>query len=276
MGTLLTGKLLKSHENKDGAVWINVYENGNGWPNGRVQVVGNHESGYRVIRFGTIGQLQHSQQFEFGDSGAFFERRKNAENYALTAAIHLNGFTIAPQLLEPEIYDGQKIPRRAIGKERYRLFWAGARDIDPTVGWNEIDPDCILDQMPSYLDALSESFWHDDDFDDDVDQGRSTAIYTACVDFTEYLKGNFLTAHVDRKAHEILTKTIEHRSDSDLVQSDRGYVLLLSLADLKNKIPLHWILPNQSAELAKLISRLYASLPNDVSAYINGLVDKNQ
>ncbi|MDO6799206.1 hypothetical protein [Shimia thalassica] len=257
----------QSHERKHGNVWLNIWVGESAYSKGQIEVEGDTASGYRIIRRGSLAGSGWTGlvNIVLGDAGVFFEKRKDAENFALIMALHFSGDLADKRLLDPKIFNGHKSDRVSYSEERTNLFWSGVDTCDPCDGWRELDPENILEALPEMDDPLP----RDEDYEFE-DEERAYGISEAAESVLNYYAQWFLTPKVEISFHEIVAREIAVQDDGffPVSKPDRGYVALLALAALRHEIPVSWIFPNQSSIVANLLPRLQASLPPDVKTYI--------
>lgn len=255
----------QSHEEKSGNVWLNIWDETGSHPQGSIEVEGDTASGYRIIRRGSLlGKgLTGLGRIVLGDAGVYFEKRKDAENFSLVLAMHFSGDLPSKELLDPAIFNGFQSGRLKFSKARTDLFWSGVSHVDPTQGWKELDPEQFLEKLP----YASEPLPRDDEDELDMRGYDISEVAEAVLDF---YKRSFLTENVELPLHQVVADVLKTKAEDhcEIAAEDRGYVTLLALSMLRDEIPVGWIFPTASDEVERLIPRLWASLPNDVKAYI--------
>ena len=258
----------KSHEEKNGSVWLNIWGQCEKRPIGKIEINGDSDWGYRVLRRGEMFKnYNHSwNQIIFGYADFFFTKRKDAENIALVLAMYFSGDLKDKSLLDPTIFNGrirtQIINRLPLSEARTELFWRGADDIDPSNGWIEIDPDNNLGKLP-----LDQPLPINYDEDCEITM-RSYLISEVSDAIVEYYKEWFLTSKVELQLHEVFSLVLDEIDCGEIAVADRGYVTLLALAKLKNNIPVGWIFPQQQYKVRTLTKRLWSNLSADVVTYV--------
>jgi hypothetical protein len=269
----------KSHEEKNRSVWLNIWGQCEKFPIGKIEINGDTDWGYRVLRRGEMFKKYNYSwpkktynygwsEIIFGYADFFFTKRKDAENIALVLAMYFSGDLKDKSLLDPTIFNGrirtQIIDRLPLSEARTELFWKGADDIDPSNGWIEIDPNNNLGKLP--LDEpLPINYDEDEDGEITI---RSYLISEVSDAIVEYYKKWFLTSKVELQLHEVFSLVLDEIDCGEIAVTDRGYVTLLALAKLKNNIPVGWVFPQQQDEVRKLTTRLWSNLSADVVAYV--------
>ena len=107
------------------------------------------------------------------------------------------------------------------------------------------------------------------DEEDELDV-RGYEISEAAEAVFDYYERSFLTEKVELPLHQVVAEVLKTKAEEhcEIAAEDRGYVTLLALSTLRDEIPVDWIFPTASDEVERLIPRLWASLPDDVKAYI--------
>lgn len=255
----------QSYEEKTGNVWLNVWDQKSSHKKGSVEVEGDTASGYRIVRRGSLlgKDLTGLSKFILGDAGVYFEKRKDAENFALVLAMHFSGDLPSKDFLDPTVYNGYHSRRVIFSKARTNLFWQGVAHVDPTEGWAELDPKQLLEKLPYAGEPLPL------DEADELDM-RGYEISEAAEAVFNYYERYFLTEKIELPLHQVVAEILEAKSEEDceITTEDRGYVTLLALSMLRDEIPVSWVFPTVREEVEHLIPRLWASLPDDVKAYI--------
>lgn len=248
----------KSHERKDGQVWLNIWNRDQSKAVGKIEVrsVMYH---YRLFRVGRLGggTTPLTPMITLGDAGVTFEKRKDAENYALLLAMRFSGDFEKQDLLRPQIFGGEKNGGFRYSAARTELFWNGADDVNPAEGWDKIDPEGFLEQLPDPLDAIPS--------DDDCISARGDNIWVGSDAVTTYFQEWYLTPKVD-KAFDAISLDITDDPE-DLLQiepRDQSYMMLSALQNLRNTIPANWLFPSRLDEVTNLIPKLWSSLTDDV------------
>lgn len=256
----------KSYEEKTQNVWLNVWNEEGSYKRGRIEIEGDTASGYRIIRRGSLlgKDLAGRSDIVLGDAGVYFEKRKDAENFALILAMHFSGDLPSKNFLDPTIFNGYHSGRIKFSKARTKLFWHGSATIDPTEGWAELDLKQLLEKLPNPYEPLPR---------DEVEDEPTTRAYdiseVAEAVYDYYIR-YFLTEDVKLPLYQVVAEVLKAKAKDhcEIATEDRGYVTLLALSLLRNEIPVSWIFPNARDEVKSLIPRLWASLPNDVKTYI--------
>ena len=126
----------KSHEEKSGNVWLNVWDEEGAYKRGSIEVEGETASGYRIIRRGSLlgKELTSLSNIILGDAGVYFEKRKDAENFALVLAMHFSGDLPSRDFIDPTIFNGYQSRRITFSKARTELFWQGVSPRRPNGG----------------------------------------------------------------------------------------------------------------------------------------------
>ena len=265
----------QSHERKSDNVWLNIWLPDSSYPCGQIQVQGDYDRGYRITRQGRLEGKDFSGLYNIilGDAGVFFEKRKDAENFALLLAMHLSGDLADEHLLDPRAFNGRESSNGLYSEARTELFWRGVANIDPTEGWDDLDPQGLLTNLPGAGEPLPT----DHETYEFLEEERAFGITEAVERTVDYFSRWFLTPKVERDIHEILLGVLDAQDDYYEVRiSDRGYVALLALAELRNDIPTAWVFPNRENATKELIKKLWTNLPADVSEYIAGLENAAQ
>ena len=256
----------KSYEEKTQNVWLNVWNEEGSYKRGSIEIEGDTASGYRIIRRGSLlgKDLAGLSNIVLGDAGVYFEKRKDAENFALVLAMHFSGDLPSKDFLDPTIFNGYQSGRIKLSKARTKLFWQGSANVDPTEGWAELDPKQLLEKLPNADEPLPS-----DEVEDEPNE-RAYEISEAAEAVFDYYVRSFLTEDVKLPLYQVVAEVLKAKAKDhcEIATEDRGYVTLLALSMLRNRIPVSWIFPNSRDEVESLIPRLWASLPNDVKAYI--------
>ena len=255
----------KSHEEKSGNVWLNVWDAEGGYRRGSIEVEGETASGYRIIRRGSLlgKEFNGLVNIILGDAGVYFEKRKDAENFALVLAMHFSGDLPSRGFIDPTVFNGRQSRRNAYSSARTDLFWKGVGHVDPTEGWVELDPQGLLEKLPNHDEPLPL------DEEEEIEM-RGYEISEAAEAVCDYYARSFLTEKVELSLHQVVAEVLKTKAEEycEVAVEDRGYVTLLALSMLRYNIPVDWIFPTASDEVERLIPRLWASLPDDVKAYI--------
>ena len=264
-------KKYQSHEMKSQNIWLNVWEAEDSYQTGTIEVKGDTASGYRILRRGRLVGKELSlglSNIIFGDAGVCFDKRKDAENFALVLAMHFSGDLMTEGLLDPTIFNGFQSQQISLSKARTDLFWAGASKVDPSTGWEEVDPERLLEKIPDTSEPLPH-YDEDENGEDELDM-RSYHISEAAEAVVQYYKEWFLTAKVEIPLHEVVANVLLEKlvDNCEISTEDRGYVTLLALAKLCGGIPVKWVFPVNQDDVMRLIPRLWASLSEDVKVYI--------
>ena len=262
----------QSHESKHGNVWVNIWDGESNCPKGKIEVEGDTTSGYHIIRRGSLNGRELTGLFNIalGDAGVFFDKRKDAENFALVIAMHFSGDLVDKRLLDPRIFHGCKSSLVFYSEKRTELFWRGVDTCNPWEGWRELDPENTLESFPGVEEPLPRGE------DEEIgDWGRAEGISEAAEGILDYYAQWILTPKVEISFHEIVAQVIATQKSAaqyhecfSVSEPDRSYTALLALAALHRNIPVSWILPSQSSNVAELLPRLQDSLPPDVNTYI--------
>ena len=249
-------------------VWLNIWGQDEQIPIGRIEINGDVDWGYRVLRRGHLrGHKTKGHSYVvLGYADFFFTTRKDAENIALVLAMYFSGDLTDKSLLDPSIFNGVFgagiIDRLPLSEARTNLFWQGSEDVDSCQGWVEIDPDNNLGKLPLYPPLPTNSD------EDSEENDRSYRIEEVSDGIVEYYQEWFLTSKVELPLHEVFSRVLDEIDCGEIAAAYRGYVTLLALAKLKNNIPVGWIFPQQQDKVRVLTKRLWSNLPADVVAYI--------
>ncbi|MCC5969554.1 MAG: hypothetical protein JJU15_06360 [Pararhodobacter sp.] len=263
----------KSHEDVTGYVWIYIAEADTGYPWGdKVGVSASNGSYYHIHRIGRIGPREAGgiPSARIGDAGVIFEKRKDAENYALVAAMMINrDIRRNKNLANPEVFGGSRRHNTPEISRLRRSFWSGAGSVDVTEGWADLDPDGHLSRLPCDDPFMNQAF---DDFDYEAHEGsleyRGLAIASIADEVRKYFIRN-VQRDVLRQpflslAQEVFSKQMASDwNPEDISNSDKSYCKLLVLAGLRDRVPADWVLPNQQAVIPHLVSQLVEELPTE-------------
>lgn len=256
----------KSYEEKTQNVWFNIWNDGETNKSGSIEVVGDTASGYRIIRRGSLltNNIAGLSNIVLGDAGVYFEKRKDAENFALVLAMHFSGDLPTEDFLDPTVFNGYQSDRMQLSKARTNLFWQGCANINPTQGWAELDPKQILQKLPNADEPLP------NDEAENESNLRAYGISEMAEAVFDFYVSSFLTEDVKRPLYQLVAELLKAKAEcyGEIATEDRGYVTLLALSMLRNKIPVSWIFTSSRDEVQSLIPRLWESLPADVKAYI--------
>lgn len=260
----------RSYQDSYGNVWLWIKDPDFDFLWEEIQVLGDTQLGYHIHRKGRIGPRSSGGMggVRIGSAGVFFEKRKDAENYALIAAMAINGDMRRKSLTDPQIFGGcrqRETPRVAYLRS---LFWKGAWEIDPTEGWSKIDPDGLLLNLPTDNPLGIEYDEENEDFlyDDDRPEGRNAGIEELVFSITHHYQSVLNCEDVSHSFSSVCREI--HKNESSLRPKDFSYAQLLVLSELRDSVPVSWIFPGQEEELFKLIPQLVSDLPEEATRAI--------
>lgn len=257
----------KSNENTDQGVSIDLWNSDCSRAIGAIAIRGATEIGYHLVRTGRIGEFGSG---DLADCGVFFERRKDAENYALVVSMIICGDITNRELLDPEIFSGKTRNSyfKNYLKSKRELFWTGANKIKTEEGWDQLDPDHLLDQISDPSDFS----YFDDDFEVVEVVEDAIEIHECANTIYEYYKEHFLTQQIEQPYLDIANRLILKRSvdlHEDVISvQKRSFTMLLGLSKLKGKLPVDWIFPHEKSLNSSTIMDLWNDLPDDVVKFL--------
>ncbi|MDP7152642.1 MAG: hypothetical protein QGI08_06230 [Paracoccaceae bacterium] len=192
----------QSHERKSDNVWLNVWHPDGSYPCGQIQVQGDSDRGYRIVRQGRLEGEDFAGLYNIilGDAGVFFEKRKDAENFALLLAMHISGDLPDEHLLNPGAFNGRESNNVLYSAARTNLFWSGVADIDPTDGWSDLDPNEFLAKLPNAQEPLPFDYETEEYMDE-----NAYGIIDAVEHLVQYYSLWFLTPKVEKDIHKIMS-----------------------------------------------------------------------
>jgi hypothetical protein len=248
--TTISPGLYRSHQDERGFVWLNLkYESGRSGYSGRIEVHGGGGGRYRIYRVGSVGPETSSgfEMVRIGSAGVVFERRKDAENYALIAALAINGDVRRRALVDPEVFGGVR-EWETPGVASWRTdFWKGADHIDPCSGWNKIDPDSLLLNLPK--DNLFFIDEEDDEFSELAEDSpilEEASIWSLAVAIRLYYSEHLQLESLNRPYDTIVQEIAERKGCYfDPKDGEFTYAKLLALSFLRDSAPTNWLFPCQ-------------------------------
>lgn len=232
-----------------------------------LHILGDTDCGYTIWKKGEFRRKNHFNSLEMwcGESGSYFGKRKDAENFALTLAMYFNGDLTNKHLLDASFFNGHKKPNFEQSSQINQLFWINISKIDQTQGWDFFD----FSQL-GYLPDLYEVLPINDETFDPIDP-RTEDFENFLFHCAQFIEGKMLKSDLKIPLHKLIQNCVDFDEYDQTVQCPeelKGYAALLIVKHFKDLIPFEWVFPGQKDYLSDLLPRVRQNLPDDIISFL--------